>query len=173
MRYFTRSALVVSTLVALSLCGCGQSGSNPIENPEVRFTVQPTGQVTFRVKSLIGNGVSHGSVVGEDFTVTAAFSFLLENAAPPYQGSFALVGTCTNVQQACTTDEDCAPAGSCDFGGQQLSVTLTVIGPVSQTQVSDATLLPGKSTATVVTGGVVSGTPAPSNPEISPTPTGP
>jgi len=166
MQYLTRSVLVVVTLVALGLGGCGETGSDPVQHPEARFDVRPTGQATFRVNSLIGGGVSHASVIGQDFTATAAFDFVLENAAPPFQGIFALVGTCTNSQESCTADADCAPASTCDFGDQQITVTLTVISPTSQTQVSDATLLPGKTTAMVTTGGVVTGTPGPSNPEV-------
>jgi hypothetical protein len=185
-----RSAVVGTLLVAFGLWGCGKSGSNPIQYPEVRFDVRPAGQANFRVDSLIGNGTTHTSIIGQQFTATSDFSFLLENAAPPYQGSFTLVGVCTTDQVStcstnsdcvapqicdqqygctgtCTADSDCPSMESCDFGSQQITVTLTVIMATGQTQVSDATLLPEKRTATVLTGGTLPpGTPAPSIPEV-------
>ncbi len=148
-----RSAVLLSTFALLGLWSCGQSGSDPIQFPEVRFDVHPAGQSTFRVDSLIASGVSHSSVVGQEFTATSSFNFVLENAAPPYMGSFTLTS------------------------GDQITVTLSVIGQFGQTQVSDATAV-GKATATVVTctastnpptnnlpGCPVPTNPPPSNPE--------
>jgi hypothetical protein len=127
-------------MVAIS--GCGTSGSDPVQYPEVHFGVHPAGQSTFTVDRLIGGGVSHFSGTKPEFTATGAFDIVLENAAPPYQGAFTLVS------------------------GDQLTVTLTVISPTGQTIVSDATS-PNKLTAIVSTGGVVPvATPAPANPEV-------
>lgn len=140
-QHFIRSAVVLSTFTLLGFWSCGQSGSDPIQFPEVRFEVRPAGQATFRVDSLIGGGVSHASVIGQEFTATSAFDFTLENAAPPYVGMFTLTS------------------------GDQITVTLTVISRTGQTQVSDSTG-PGKTTATVVTGGAQPAvTPGPRNPE--------
>lgn len=152
-QYLMRSAMLLSTFALLGLWSCGQSGSDPVQFPEVRFEVHPAGQSTFRVDSLIASGVSHSSVVGQEFTATSSFNFVLENAAPPYVGSFTLTS------------------------GDQITVTLSVIGQFGQTQVSDATAV-GKPTATVVTctastnpptnnppGCSVPTNPPPSNPE--------
>jgi hypothetical protein len=141
-QHLNRSTLLVLAFVTAGFWGCGQSGSDPPQYPEVRFEVRPTGQATFRVDSLIGGGVSHSSVIGQEFAATAAFDFILENAAPPYQGSFTLTS------------------------GDQITVTLTVISTTGQTQVSDATV-PGKTTVNVLTGGPLpSATPGPSSPEV-------
>lgn len=135
-------AAVVSSLVALALGGCGQTGSDPPEFPEVLFQVRPAGQVTFRVDSLIGGGVSYASVIGQEFTATSAFNFALENAGPPFVGSFTLVS------------------------GAQITVTVTVISGSGQTVVSATTTQPGTA-ATVLSGGPApSVTPGPSTPEV-------
>lgn len=142
-QHLIRSALVLSSLVAFGLWGCGTTGSDMIQFPEVRFEVRPAGKATFHVDSLIGGGVSHASISGPDqtFTATAAFDFVLENAAPPYKGVF--------------TSQD------------QITVTLTVISGAGQTQVTDSTAPPGKTTATVVTGGTPPMlTPGPASPEV-------
>jgi hypothetical protein len=128
-------------IVALALCGCGESGSDPPQSPEARFVIQPTGQVTFRVDSLIGGGVNHTSLVGQQFTTTSAFSIVLESAAAPFGGSFTLVS------------------------GAQITVTLAVISGIAQTQVSDFATTLG-ATATVVIGGPLPVMPGPGNPEV-------
>lgn len=137
-----RGAVVVSALLVLALAGCGQTGSDPPEFPEVLFQVRPAGQATFRVDSLIGGGASYTSVIGQEFTATSAFNFVLENAGPPFQGSFTLVS------------------------GNQITVTIIVISGSGQTQVSATASLPGM-TATVLSGGPApSVTPGPSTPEV-------
>lgn len=141
-QHLMRNAAIVSAFVLFGVWGCGQSGSDPVVYPEVRFEVRPAGQSTFRVDSLIGGGVSHASVTGQDFIAVGPFDFVLENAAPPYQGIFTLVS------------------------GDQITVTVTVMSITGQTQVSDATA-PGKPTAMVLTGGPApSMTPGPGNPEV-------
>jgi hypothetical protein len=137
-----RRAALVLAYVILAISGCGTSGSDPVQYPEVHFAVRPAGQSTFRVDSLIGNGVSHFSGSKPEFTATGAFDIVLENAAPPYEGIFTLVS------------------------GDQMTVTLTVIFPTSQSVVSKDTS-PGHPSVVVSTGGAVPvPPPGPANPEV-------
>jgi hypothetical protein len=150
-----RAALLL-VFAASGVWGCGQTGSDPPLLAEVRFAVLPAGQASFRVDALSGGGASYASVIGKPFTATAAFDFVIENAMPPYEGMFTLIPVCSNNQAPCSTDSDCPAAGSCDLGGQQITVTLTAFfltGQIvtGQTQVSDATR-PGKTTAIVSIG---------------------
>jgi hypothetical protein len=105
------------------LCACGESGSSPVEFPEVRIEVRPAGPATFRVASLIGGGNNH--VLPQEFTATSVFTFVLENAGPPYEAKFTRVS------------------------GGDITVVLTLISASGQTQVTDATGA-GKDTARVV-----------------------
>lgn len=142
-----RNAVVVSVLVTLALGGCGQTGSDPPYLPEVLFQVRPAGQATFRVDSLIGSGVSYTSVIGQEFTATSGFNFVLENACPPFRGSFTLLS------------------------GDQITATVIVISGGGQTQMSDTATQPG-ATAIVSANPpqsgcpAPSGTPGPSTPEV-------
>ncbi len=147
--------------------GCGTSGSNPIEFPEVHFAVQPQqgGQTVFTVDSLIAGGVTHPSVAGRQFVATSTFEIVLENAAPPYHAVFSR--------------PPCDPsAPPCD-----ITVTISVIAQTGQTQVSDMTFT-GKDSAVLdcmptmgvapgvqcMGGAPLSGTPPPTpalaNPEV-------
>lgn len=138
----TRHAAIVSACLIAAISGCGTSGSDPVQYPEVHFAVHPGGQSVFTVDSLIGGGVSHSSVTGQQFTATGTFEIVLENAMPPYLGVFTLVS------------------------GDQMTVSLTVVSPTGQTVVTDVTT-PGKPTATVSTGGPVPvPPPGPANPEV-------
>jgi hypothetical protein len=114
-------------VVATVLSACGTSGSNPVLFPEVRFEVIPLGPTTFQVESLVAGGVDHDSVYGKDFTATAPFVFVVENAAPPYAGVFKRTG-------------------SGAYGGD-FTVNLRVTGQIEQ---SDSTAT-GKNTAEVGT----------------------
>jgi len=142
-----RNAVVVSVLVTLALGGCGQTGSDPPYLPEVLFQVRPAGQVTFRVDSLVGGGVSYTSVIGQEFTATSGFNFALENACPPFRGSFTLLS------------------------GDQITATVIVISGSGQTQMSDTATQPG--TTAIVSANppqsgcsAPSGIPGPSTPEV-------
>jgi len=128
MRNPGRCALVLSALMGASLYACGDSGSSPVEFPEVRIEVRPAGPATFRVESLIGGGNNHLSVRGQEFAATSVFAFVLENAGPPYEARFTRLS------------------------GGDITVVLTLISATGQTQVTDATGA-GKDTATVVAGG--------------------
>jgi hypothetical protein len=121
---------VVATLITFSCVGCGTSGSNPIEFPEVHFAVQPQqgGQTVFTVDSLIASGVTHTSILGQPFVATSTFEIILENAAPPYHASFSRPAC---VQPPCAAD---------------ITVTISVIAQTGQTQVSDMTFM-GKDSA--------------------------
>jgi len=164
-RLIRRAALLL-VFAGCGISGCGTTGSDPILFPEVRFEVRPSGQATFTVDALSGGGESYTSVIGQQFTATAPFDFALENAGSPFEGLFRLIGVCSNNQAQCSVDSECAPAGSCDLGGQQITVTLTVISGINQTQVSDATA-PGKPTAMVAIGALPAGvTPLPAHPEV-------
>jgi hypothetical protein len=128
---FSFALLAGATLVAAA--GCGTTGSNPILYPEVRFSIEQspdtasTGQATFTVETLQAGGVSHPSIAGQTFI--APFSFVLENAPPPYRGSFK------------------RPAD-----GAEITVTVTVVAQIAETEVSDSTspaqgTAPAKNTA--------------------------
>lgn len=119
---------VVATLIAFSCVGCGTSGSNPIEFPEVHFAVQPQqgGQTVFTVDELIASGVTHN--LGQSFVATSTFEIILENAAPPYHAVFSRPAC---DQPPCAAD---------------ITVTISVIAQTGQTQVSDMTF-PGKDSA--------------------------
>jgi hypothetical protein len=108
--------------------GCGTSGSNPVEFPEVHFAVQPQGgQTVFTVDSLIASGVTH--ILGP-FVATSTFEIVLENAAPPYHAVFSRP-QCDPSQPPCAAD---------------ITVTISVIAQTGQTQVSDMTFT-GKDSA--------------------------
>jgi len=70
-----------------ALNGCGGS----LVHPEVLFQVQPIGLSTFSVDELDAGGVQHTFPEGTTFTAVSSFDFYLENAAPPYTGTFTLV----------------------------------------------------------------------------------
>jgi len=73
--------------------GCGESGSNPILYPEVRFQVEPLeGTATFEVESLAGGQIEYTSLAGTVYTATSIFNFVFEGAGPPYSGRFKQVG---------------------------------------------------------------------------------
>lgn len=132
-------------LLVFAVCGvwgCGQTGSDPPLFPEVHFTVFPSGQATFRVSALSSGGASYTSVIGQQFTATGAFAFVVENAGPGFRGEFEVDPST----------------------GDQITVTLAVICGGGQTQVSDATG-PGKPTAIVSIPFVPN---APCNPEPPP-----
>jgi hypothetical protein len=124
---FSFALLAGATLVAAA--GCGTTGANPILYPEVRFSVEQTpdtpstGQATFTVETLQAGGVSHPSISGHTFV--APFSFVLENAAPPYRGSFK------------------RPAN-----GAEITVTVTVIAQIAETEPAQDTT-PAKDTVRV------------------------
>ena len=144
-RVIRRAALLLVFAVC-GICGCGQTGSDPLLFPEVHFTVFPAGQATFRVSALSSGGASYTSVIGQQFTTAAAFEFVLENAGPGFRGVFEVDPT--------TSD--------------QITVILSVICGGGQTQVSDATG-PGKPTAIVSIPFVAA---APCNPGAPPPDTG-
>jgi hypothetical protein len=82
---------IVAAVVGTLNGGCGTTGSAPVLYPEVRFRVQPVGQSTFSVDELDAGGVQHTFPEGTTFTATSFFDFYLENAQPPYSGTFTLV----------------------------------------------------------------------------------
>ncbi|MFI5398151.1 MAG: hypothetical protein ACHQ9S_21660 [Candidatus Binatia bacterium] len=80
--------ICTSALAAILAVGCGTTGSAPTTFPEVRFKVLPHAGATFTAV-LVAGGVQHTFPAA--FTATAEFDFILENAAPPYGGTFTLV----------------------------------------------------------------------------------
>ncbi|MFI5365621.1 MAG: hypothetical protein ACHQ4J_08360 [Candidatus Binatia bacterium] len=112
------TVFVVASLFIFSCVGCGTSGSNPIEFPEVHFAVQPQqgGQTTFTVDSLVASGIQHMRFLDQPFVATATFEIILENAAPPYHAVFS------------------RPPGEPD-----ITVMISVIAQTGQTQVIDTT----------------------------------
>lgn len=129
-----RVALAWLLLLGCGGFGCGKSGSGPVVYPEVRIEVQPAGLSTFTVNSLVAAGVNHPSVVGQEFSATALFTFALENAPPPYEASFTRLS------------------------GGDITVTLTFESATGQTVVTDSTG-PDKDTAVVIAGGAPTVTP--------------
>jgi len=126
LQLLIRRAALLVVFAVCGICGCGQTGSDPLLFPEVHFRVFPAGQATFHVDALSSGGASYTSVIGQQFTATAAFDFVLENAGPGFRGVFEVDPST----------------------GDQITVTLAVICLGGQTQVSDSTG-PGKPTATV------------------------
>ncbi len=122
------TVIALSAWLAIGLCGCGQSGSDPLQFPEVRFEVRPSGPATFRVDSLVGGGATHSSVLGQQFSATSAFAFTLENAGGPFEARVTRLS------------------------GGEITVTLTVVAVTGQVQVTDSTG-PGKETAVVMATG--------------------
>lgn len=121
-----RRAALLLVFAVCGVWGCGQTGSDPPLFPEVHFTVSPAGQATFRVRALNSGGASYASVIDQQFTATAPFEFVLENAGPGFRGVFEVDPST----------------------GDQITVTLAVVCGLGQTRVSDATG-PDKPTATV------------------------
>ncbi len=80
--------MMVSGIVMLS-AGCGTSGSRAPQFAEVRFQVRPTGKSVFTAELMSANGATH-TFGGAEFTATSFFDFVLENATPPYSGTFTL-----------------------------------------------------------------------------------
>lgn len=79
--------MIISGIVMLAV-GCGTSGSRAPQFAEVRFQVRPTGKSVFTAE-LSANGSTH-TFGGAEFTATSLFDFVLENAMPPYSGTFTL-----------------------------------------------------------------------------------
>ena len=86
----TRFLWIAAALLGTLNGGCGESGSRPTLYPEVQFQVQPAGQSTFTVGELVAGGVRHTFPADMVFTATAPVFFFLENAPPPYSGTFTL-----------------------------------------------------------------------------------
>src|SRR5262249_11718224 len=85
--------IVVGALL-LIMWGCGESGSNPPELPEVHFLVTARGSAQFGVDSTVTAGVSHPSIEGQEFVnVTNTVDFVVEGAQPPYSATFTRTGT--------------------------------------------------------------------------------
>jgi hypothetical protein len=85
---------VLFGLLPVALAACGESGSNPVLFPEVRFQVQPVGgQAMFTVPWLASGGVAYTSQGASGLTTTGVFNFAIEGAAPPYSGMFVQMGT--------------------------------------------------------------------------------
>jgi hypothetical protein len=94
MRSSILRAFNVCAVLPLLLLGCGESGSDPVLYPEVRFQVQPLegGRAMFEVDQLIAAGVQYTSLDGTPLVTTAIFNVVIEGAAPPYTGTFTQVG---------------------------------------------------------------------------------
>jgi hypothetical protein len=88
----TRFRWIVATLLSTLIGGCGTSGSSPTIYPEVQFEVDPNpAPVTFRVDELVAGGVQHTFPADMVFSATGPFFFYVENAPPPYSGTFTLL----------------------------------------------------------------------------------
>jgi hypothetical protein len=136
----TRFLWVVAAFVGALNGGCGTSGSRPAVYPEVRFEVQPRpATVAFRVDELVAGGVRHTFPADTVFTATNTFFFYLENAPPPYSGTFTV----------CTVDGRC-PAT--DTSGNNIHVKLFVPGPTEAREFNADTDAPGITQATVASG---------------------
>ena len=91
MKRAAQACVVVLLLAGAS--ACGESGSNPVLYPEIRFQVEPlAGTATFEVQSLAGGQIEYTSLGGTVFTATSVFNFVLEGAGPPYSGRFSQIG---------------------------------------------------------------------------------
>ncbi len=135
-------------LAALSICGtivltsgCGGSGSSPNLPPEIRFEVSPAAgaQPPFQFQiepcnpampqqpcGLVADGVLHDDIAGTTFTATAPVSFILENAQPPYSGTFRQVGgtaVMVHLLQQGTGNET-----SLTTSGDGTTVTVSILG---------------------------------------------
>lgn len=77
-------ALVTGALVAGS--GCGQSGTNPPELPEIRFEILPLlgGPIRFEILEVRAGGLSFQSLAGQPIVATATVNLFVENAAAPF-----------------------------------------------------------------------------------------
>ncbi|HEX7409902.1 MAG TPA: hypothetical protein VF515_19965 [Candidatus Binatia bacterium] len=88
--------ICTAALAAMLAAGCGTTGSAPTSFPEVRFRVHPSKpssggnlDATFTAE-LVAGGVKHAFPANATFTATGDVDFVLENAAPPYGGTFTV-----------------------------------------------------------------------------------
>ncbi len=73
--------------------GCGESGSNPPELPEIRFEVLPLlgGTIRFEIVDVRAGGRVFRSLAGQPITAAAAVNVLVENAAAPFSMTVRLL----------------------------------------------------------------------------------
>ncbi|MFQ5665118.1 MAG: hypothetical protein ACE5I7_01675 [Candidatus Binatia bacterium] len=135
----SRVATFVALLAALGTAGCGSSGSGRTAFPEVRFQV--SGSTKFAVVSLVTGGVTHPSIMGQEFVVNGIFSFVVEDAPPPYEATFVRTGDA------------------------EIAVTLSVVSETAETQVSDRSTA-SKDTATVAIGSSAAPVGTPTAPKL-------
>ena len=84
----------VASWLAVSLAGCGTSGSKPFFFPEIQFQVTPLGGPTsFKVLGLTTGNTIHTFPADQEFQVNGTFSFFLEQAKPPWTGTFQRTGS--------------------------------------------------------------------------------
>lgn len=82
--WFVRCTCVL--LATAWLAGCGESGSNPPELPEIRFEIMPLlgGTVRFEIVEVRAGGVVFRSLAGQAIQAVAAVNVFVENAAAPF-----------------------------------------------------------------------------------------
>jgi hypothetical protein len=82
--WFVRCTCVL--LASAWLAGCGESGSNPPELPEIRFEIMPLlgGTVRFEIVEVRAGGVVFRSLAGQAIQAVAAVNVFVENAAAPF-----------------------------------------------------------------------------------------
>jgi hypothetical protein len=89
----SRIGIVWSIALTTALSACGTSGSKPFFEPEIQFQVTPLGGPTsFRVLALTTSNTVHTFPPDQEFQVNGTFSFFLENATPPWTGTFQRTG---------------------------------------------------------------------------------
>jgi hypothetical protein len=83
--------LIVSSVLGLTVCACGTSGSNPPVLPEVHFLVTPLGSpASFTVGSIVTGGLTHPSIENQEYDgITGPVDFVVEGAFAPYSGTFS------------------------------------------------------------------------------------
>lgn len=137
MYRFARS-LVALSLVTFFSSGCGTSGSNPPDQPELYYQIIPAtgGQATFTVQSLFDNNVSFVSLNNPPnpmtYTIIAPFTIALENATVPYAGTFTAIESDVTVilsEQPVAGNPPISVQGTTSAGNPTVSLIVPVPTP--------------------------------------------
>jgi hypothetical protein len=150
------SRLLASSVLGLMLCGCGTSGSNPPELPEVHFLVTPLGSpASFTVNSIETGGLSHPSINDQEFDdVTGPIDFVVEGALSPYTATFTRTQTSTHEIRVELSFVPSAAAGGSIVSSEETSGAVNQVivknapapiarAPALETRVDVCVLVPG------------------------------
>lgn len=98
MQYASRrsrlhAVAVLGVVLALGVVGCGESGSNPPNLPEIQFEVLPQlgGPIRFEILDVRAGGKLFRSLAGREIVATAPFQIFVENAAAPFSMTLRLL----------------------------------------------------------------------------------